>query len=432
MSRNHPTDRNGAMRSGPEDPHVTRSILQELEVMRQKRRLESWCQSSGISMNFPNSGQRLKAKETNRHANYSGSSMENKIKGAIRDGRRAVHHLVVVRAAAPGTAHTGAALGRRHSGGRAARTAQARAWAPETAPAADAPSVGLRPGVTVLGPPLLERSCSSRGSPAPHHWDQRAGEEGPLPAERLHPSRGPCAVGGREARAVPRPEPPAGVHRPLHRDPGGVKKVLPPDEIEQVAVKRGTKTSLTTVVKETSCLMMRMQGVSHMLAHPLRVISARCVVQFVGGRPSTAEKAGLLGFFVGLIPHLLGGVVSLRGCNLPARFLSAYLVGDSVGDTPGGLGSDQNPGSRFGQALAIQSHPRFVMGMAVSVLAYPFLLVGGLMAVNTCRLGSRLTPQCSNPDPLLEGPECAGPVLPKLQPASLPGVIRIIPCPGVT
>ncbi|KAJ8781807.1 hypothetical protein J1605_010791 [Eschrichtius robustus] len=26
------------------------------------------------------------------------------------------------------------------------------------------------------------------------------------------------------------------VHRPLHRDPGGVQKVLPPDEIEQVAV----------------------------------------------------------------------------------------------------------------------------------------------------------------------------------------------------
>ena len=77
----------------------------------------------------------------------------------------------------------------------------------------------------------------------------------------------------------------------------------------------------------------------------------------------------------------------MRGCNLPARFLSAYLVGD----TPGGLGNDQNPGSRFGQALAIQSHPRFVMGMAVSALAYPLLLVGGLMAVNTCRLGSRLT-----------------------------------------
>ena len=133
--------------------------------------------------------------------------------------------------------------------------------------------------------------------PAPQHWDQRAAEEGLLPAERLHPSRGPCAVAGREARAVPRPEPPAGAHRPPHRDPGGVQKVLPPDETEQVAVKRGTKASLTTVVKETSCLMMRMQGVSHMLAHPLRGISARCVVQFVGGRPSTAESGAPLGRF---------------------------------------------------------------------------------------------------------------------------------------
>ena len=104
------------------------------------------------------------------------------------------------------------------------------------------------------------------------------------------------------ASAVPRPEPPAGAHRPPHRDPGGVQKVLPPDETEQVAVKRGTKASLTTVVKETSCLMMRMQGVSHMLAHPLRGISARCVVQFVGGRPAEPIRTvcvDLLGWAVG-------------------------------------------------------------------------------------------------------------------------------------
>lgn len=91
---------------------------------------------------------------------------------------------------------------------------------------------------------------------------------------------------------MPRPEPLAGAHRPLHRDPGGVKKVLPPEETEQVSVKPGTKTSVTTVAKETSYLMMMMQGMSHVLAHPLRVISVHCVVQFMGGRPSINLSQG--------------------------------------------------------------------------------------------------------------------------------------------
>lgn len=53
-------------------------------------------------------------------------------------------------------------------------------------------------------------------------------------------------------------------------------------------------------------------------------------------------------FFSGLIPHLLGDVVFLWGCNLLAHFINAYLVDDSVSDTPGGLGRDQNPGSQVG------------------------------------------------------------------------------------
>lgn len=51
-------------------------------------------------------------------------------------------------------------------------------------------------------------------------------------------------------------------------------------------------------------------------------------------------------FFSGLVPHLLGDVVFLWGCNLLAHFINAYLVDDSVSDSPGGLGNDQNPGSQ--------------------------------------------------------------------------------------
>uniref|UniRef100_A0A8C0RH32 Mitochondrial carrier 1 n=1 Tax=Canis lupus familiaris TaxID=9615 RepID=A0A8C0RH32_CANLF len=162
---------------------------------------------------------------------------------------------------------------------------------------------------------------------------------------------------------------------------GSMKKVFPPDEIEQVTNKDDMKTSLKKVVKETSYEMM-MQCVSRMLAHPLHVISMRCMVQFVGREAK----------YSGLIPHLLGDVVFLWGCNLLAHFINAYLVDDSVSDTPGGLGNDQNPGSQFSQALAIRSYTKFVMGIAVSMLTYPFLLVGDLMAVNNCGLQAGLPP----------------------------------------
>ncbi|KAF3831472.1 hypothetical protein GH733_000284 [Mirounga leonina] len=137
-------------------------------------------------------------------------------------------------------------------------------------------------------------------------------------------------------------------------------------------------------MKKTSYEMM-MQCVSRMLAHPLHVISMRCMVQFVGREAKYSgvlssigkifKEEGLLGFFVGLIPHLLGDVVFLWGCNLLAHFINAYLVDDS-----------------FSQALAIRSYTKFVMGIAVSMLTYPFLLVGDLMAVNNCGLQAGLPP----------------------------------------
>uniref|UniRef100_A0A2I3GWY1 Mitochondrial carrier 1 n=1 Tax=Nomascus leucogenys TaxID=61853 RepID=A0A2I3GWY1_NOMLE len=142
----------------------------------------------------------------------------------------------------------------------------------------------------------------------------------------------------------------------------------------QVANKGDMKTSLKKVVKETFYGIM-MQCVSRMLAHPLHVISMCWTVQFVGWEAKDGgvlsstgklfKEEGLLGF-VGLIPHLLG-------CNLLAHFISAYLVDDS-----------------FHQALAIRSHTKCRTEIAVSMLTYPFLPVGDLMAVNNCGLHAGL------------------------------------------
>ncbi|KAJ8794784.1 hypothetical protein J1605_002949 [Eschrichtius robustus] len=77
---------------------------------------------------------------------------------------------------------------------------------------------------------------------------------------------------------------------------GSMKKIFSPDDIEQVSSKDDTKTSLKTVVKETSYLMM-MQGMSHILAHPLRVISIAARSILWDWRPSTVESSAPLGRF---------------------------------------------------------------------------------------------------------------------------------------
>uniref|UniRef100_A0A8C3NVE7 Mitochondrial carrier homolog 1 n=1 Tax=Cyanoderma ruficeps TaxID=181631 RepID=A0A8C3NVE7_9PASS len=165
---------------------------------------------------------------------------------------------------------------------------------------------------------------------------------------------------------------------------GSVKKAFPLEDMEHVSNKDDVKTSLRKVVRETSHEMM-MQCVSRVVSHPLHVISMRCMVQFVGREVKYSgvfraigrifKEEGILGFFVGLVPHILGDVIFLWCCNLLAHFINTYAVDDN-----------------FSQASVIRSYTKFVMGIAVSMLTYPFLLVGDLMAVNNCGLRAGLPP----------------------------------------
>uniref|UniRef100_A0A8B9PDD9 Mitochondrial carrier 1 n=1 Tax=Apteryx owenii TaxID=8824 RepID=A0A8B9PDD9_APTOW len=130
---------------------------------------------------------------------------------------------------------------------------------------------------------------------------------------------------------------------------------------------------------------MMMQCASRVVSHPLHVISMRCMVQFIGREVKYSgvfssigrifKEEGILGFFVGLVPHILGDVIFLWCCNLLAHFINTYAVDDN-----------------FSQASVIRSYTKFVMGIAVSMLTYPFLLVGDLMAVNNCGLRAGLPP----------------------------------------
>ncbi|XP_029428771.1 mitochondrial carrier homolog 1 isoform X2 [Rhinatrema bivittatum] len=165
---------------------------------------------------------------------------------------------------------------------------------------------------------------------------------------------------------------------------GTVKQACPLEDMEHVSNKDDVRTSLKKVVQETSHEMMT-QCMSRVISHPFHVISVRCMVQFVGREVKYSglfssigrifKEEGILGFFVGLLPHLLGDVVFLWCCNLASHFINTYAVDDNLR-----------------QASMIRSYTKFVVGIAVSMLTYPFLLVGDLMAVNNCGLIAGLPP----------------------------------------
>ena len=130
-----------------------------------------------------------------------------------------------------------------------------------------------------------------------------------------------------------------------------------------------------------------MQVMFRMLAHPsayhLHVLHSR----FCGPRAKDSPQLSpmgkvfieerLLGFSMGLTPQLLGGAIFLWTCWPLHQCLPGGWLHEGHARRAGQW--DHNPGSQFSQALAIRSHPKFVMGVSVSMLTYPFLLVSDLM-----------------------------------------------------
>eukprot|EP00064_Thunnus_orientalis_P001980 superscaffoldBa00000136_g1984 len=126
------------------------------------------------------------------------------------------------------------------------------------------------------------------------------------------------------------------------------------------------QSSLRKVVKETSHEMI-IQCLCRVATHPFHVMSVRCMAQFVGREVKYSgmfrcvvrifKEEGVTGFYVGLIPHVLGEVLFLWCCNLLAHFINTYSVDES-----------------FSQASAVRGYTKFVMG--VFLLTHPSLSPG--------------------------------------------------------
>ncbi|KAK2100460.1 Mitochondrial carrier 2 [Saguinus oedipus] len=137
------------------------------------------------------------------------------------------------------------------------------------------------------------------------------------------------------------------------------------EELGPGNVQKEVSSSFDHVIKETTREMIA-RSAATLITHPFHVITLRSMVQFIGRESKYCglcdsivtiyREEGILGFFAGLVPRLLGDILSLWLCNSLAYLVNTYAL-DS--------------------------------GFFASMLTYPFVLVSNLMAVNNC--GRRLT-----------------------------------------
>ncbi|XP_077676865.1 mitochondrial carrier homolog 2 isoform X2 [Eretmochelys imbricata] len=169
-------------------------------------------------------------------------------------------------------------------------------------------------------------------------------------------------------------------------EPGASLKE-PVSSWEQVIKETNMAATLKTT-RQTSREMVA-RSAATLVTHPFHVITLRCMVQFVGRETKYSgifspfvtiyREEGILGFFAGLVPRLLGDVLSLWLCNMLAYLINTYALENGVSTMS-----------------EMKSYSQAVTGFFASMLTYPFVLVSNLMAINNCGLAGGLPPFAPN------------------------------------
>ncbi|XP_057603453.1 mitochondrial carrier homolog 2 isoform X5 [Hippopotamus amphibius kiboko] len=104
-------------------------------------------------------------------------------------------------------------------------------------------------------------------------------------------------------------------------------------------VQKEVSSSFDRVIKETTREMMA-RSAATLITHPFHVITLRSMVQFIGRESKYCglcdsiatiyREEGILGFFAGLIPRLLGDIISLWLCNSLAYLVNTYALDSGV------------------------------------------------------------------------------------------------------
>ncbi|GAB6029262.1 hypothetical protein CHUAL_005029 [Chamberlinius hualienensis] len=146
------------------------------------------------------------------------------------------------------------------------------------------------------------------------------------------------------------------------------------DEISSSQQERVLRFFLSTVRDMAS------QTAAIVVSHPFQVITVRMVAQFIGGEEAYRfmlssigdiyKESGILGFFSGLIPRLLGEMLTLWICSSLTFVFNTYLVKDKE----------------------IRPYTGAVMSLIASTVTYPYTLVSRITMVNGSGMKASLPP----------------------------------------
>ncbi|XP_070533049.1 mitochondrial carrier homolog 2-like [Ptychodera flava] len=152
------------------------------------------------------------------------------------------------------------------------------------------------------------------------------------------------------------------------------------DRSEDEAAKNQKSKDISlqkTLIKTGKQTLARFAAI--LASQPFHVITVRSMVQFVGRETKydsffgsikeIYNEEGILGFFTGLIPRLLGEMFSLWLANLLMYIINAYILDDEM--------SNVNE---------MRSYSMAVTGFFSNMVTYPFSLVSTVYAVNNCGL----------------------------------------------
>lgn len=147
------------------------------------------------------------------------------------------------------------------------------------------------------------------------------------------------------------------------------------DVMMSTTKRRDEEDAIISFLRDTlNETLSRCSGI--IVSQPFHVIFVRSVVQFVGREKQYSsilasvyeiwENDGIKGFFSGLVPRLLGEVLTIWLTNILTKVLNIILFDSTV----------QNKQSNYAATFS---------NLVVTQITYPFALVSNIMAVNKCR-----------------------------------------------
>jgi carrier protein len=171
-----------------------------------------------------------------------------------------------------------------------------------------------------------------------------------------------------------------------HNVAAQMKAACPPPEPQEQGEQQGNEEEdelvawLKSFCRETSQEMIsRCCGI--LVSHPLHVVTVRCMIQFIGREETYGgifsslveiyRNDGILGFFAGIVPRMIGEIITVWATNFLAKMMNRYLV----------------------EEKDMKSYTAAACGLVVGHFTYPLTLVTNIMAVNGSGLAGASPPK---------------------------------------